>query len=129
MTEKLLAKVWRDTLYRSHICLLVGPADKAMTWLNTHCEVPLDYLEEEDWEVGGRTLQTDLNGDYGIVIWMPSFNLKDTEDMITLAHECFHAAEFSLRDAGVTFIKNVNEPYAYYIGWVFGECLKRLKKR
>jgi hypothetical protein len=126
-SKRLFVKIWRDTLYRSAIYLLVGPAEKAMHWLETNGEVPLDILEDLDWDVGGLTHEGEVNGNYAIIIWMPSFNMKNNEDMVTLAHECFHATEMILKSAGVTFIRGINEPYAYYLGWVFGECLKRLR--
>jgi hypothetical protein len=126
-SQRLLIKTWTDKLYRSVIILLVGPSEKAIRWLETKGEVPLDILRDMEWDVGGLTHEIKQDSGYTIVVWMPSFSTENDEDMVTLAHECFHVTEMILKSAGVTFIRGINEPYAYYLGWVFGECLKRLR--
>lgn len=43
-----------------------------------------------------------------------------------LAHECYHAVEFVLRDRGVSSNKSTSEAWAYYLSYLMEKFLIRL---
>src|SRR5882757_4687602 len=52
---------------------------------------------------------------------------KDARGISVLSHECFHAAEFILRQCGFHLNDNSHEAYAYLLGYFVKEIYKRLK--
>ena len=70
---------------------------------------------------------TDKGSEIVIALLTP-FDWKP-ESINTLVHECYHAAEFVLRDRGVQSNKTTSEAWAYYIGYLVEKCLSKLKKR
>lgn len=46
----------------------------------------------------------------------------------TLLHECFHLTAQVMRACGVELTRESEEAYAYYMEWVFNECLTRRNK-
>lgn len=115
---------WTDHLYDVSVFLLKGTGTDAQRWLKKTFNE--DYVGE--W-MGAKTCFVSHKRGCALVLWFPVwFSVKNTTHLSVLAHESFHAAEFTLRERGMTLTDASDEAYAYYIAWMFRECHKRLSK-
>jgi hypothetical protein len=117
---------WSDPLYDVSVLLLKCPADKAAAAL-------LRIFDGDDGEfgtfTGAKTLWIQRDKGCAIAIWVPEWwTAKSSHHLSVLAHECFHAAEFVMRERGMTLTDASDEAYAYYIAWMFRNCHERLTK-
>lgn len=114
---------WSDHVYDSSVFLLRGSGEDAQAWIAK----TFDEQHVGTW-TGAKTLWISHPKGCALVLWFPSWwDRKDGRHLSVLAHECFHAAEFVLRERGMTLTDASDEAYAYYIAWMFRECFKRLK--
>lgn len=119
-------KTWSDPLYDVTIVLLRGEGVKAQAWLNKTFGDVTD-ADVGRW-TGAKTLWIERPKGVALALWFPAwFSVKNPEHLSVLAHESFHAAEFVLRERGITLTDSSDEAYAYYIAWMFRECYARLK--
>lgn len=125
--RKLRMAHWTDAVYSISIVLMCGEWSAALAWMNEQFE---DVTEENTGAASGaKTVWIERDGGNALVLWFPmSFKATDGDDLATLAHECFHAAEMVLRNRGLKLSDESDEAYAYYVGYVFRECHKRLAK-
>lgn len=113
---------WSDPLYDVSVFLLKGKGEDAQRYLKKTFDE--DYVGE--W-MGAKTLFISKPRGCALVLWFPQwFSTKDGTHLSVLAHEAFHAAEFTLRERGMTLTDASDEAYAYYIAWIFRECYRRM---
>lgn len=55
--------------------------------------------------------------------------LKDIEDIPSLAHECFHASNYIMNRKGIRPDADNDEAQAYLIEWIFKNCYSHLPPR
>lgn len=121
-STKLRVWKWADPLYDVSVFLLKGAGVDAQKYLNKTFDE--GYVGE--W-TGAKTLFISKAQGCAVVLWFPAWwSGKDATHLSVLAHESFHAAEFTLRERGMTLTDASDEAYAYYIAWMFRECYKRL---
>lgn len=125
MKRRLRTFSWSDALYDVSIVLLYGEWAPALAWMDK------TYGNVTEQDVGGghgaKTMWMRRDKGVALVLWFPRwFSTKDYTHLSVLAHESFHAAEFLLRERGMTLTDSSDEAYAYYIAWMFRECYKRL---
>lgn len=129
------AWTWPDTLYDVLIVLLQGSGDDARRWMDRKFgDVSNDDLGPFEgaggkamWVERDRPLTPALSSGCALVVWVPEwFDARRSVHLGVLAHESFHGAEFVMRERGLTLSDASDEAYAYYVGWVFEECHKRL---
>lgn len=114
---------WPDSLYDVSVFLLRGTGDEAQRYLKQTFDE--GYVGE--W-TGAKTLFISKPRGCAIVLWFPVWwSRTDATHLSVLAHESFHAAEFVLRERGMTLTDASDEAYAYYIAWMFRECYRRMK--
>ncbi len=116
---------WSDPLYGSGFVLLCGPGVEALAWLARTFGPVTEFDGAAD--MAGQTAWIERKGKRYAAIWFPEFSADKIEDVAMLAHESFHATDFVLSDRGFKLSDDSDEAYAYYLSWVFRECLKRLK--
>ena len=119
---------WPDPFYDVTVVLLKGRGEHALAWMNKQ------FGDVTPASVGtftgAKTMWVERDKGCAIVLWVPDwFSLKDRDCLAVLAHESFHAAEFVLRERGMTLTDASDEAYAYYIAWMFRECHKRLERK
>ena len=120
--SRLRVHRWTDHLYDVTVFLLKGDSSAAQAWLKKTFDE--DYSGE--W-MGAKTAFISHKRGCALMLWFPSwFSLKNPTHLSVLAHESFHAAEFCLRERGMTLTDASDEAYAYYIAWTFRECYRRL---
>lgn len=63
-----------------------------------------------------------------VIIWLPeTFVLEDPYWISVLAHEIFHATEFTLDVAGIKYsIEYSNEAYAYQLQYLFKQAVEKM---
>ncbi len=124
---KFRVSSWHDPIYGMAYTLLLGSRDEASRWLTRRVkhagEVTLDkfeYAVAMTWflEFDDETKR--------LVLWFPA--PFGRENLPALAHEAFHAVSYTMDVVGLPLDEPHDEAYAYYLGWVFRECLKRLDK-
>lgn len=116
---------WPDNVYDVTVFLLKGSGDDAKRWLKK----TFDEEHPGEW-MGAKTLLISHERGCALVLWFPAWwSATDAMHLSVLAHESFHAAEFTLRERGMTLTDSSDEAYAYYIAWMFRECYRRLEKR
>ncbi len=122
---KLRVSSWQDPIYGMPYTLLLGSREEASRWLmrrvKNDAEVGLEkfeYASAVTWflEFDDETKR--------LVLWFPA--PFDHEHLPSLAHEAFHAVSYTMDAVGLPLDEEHDEAYAYYLGWVFRECLKRL---
>ena len=125
MKQRLRKWRWSDPLYDVTIVLLHGEPESALAWMNkTFGEVTAENVGNF---TGAKTMWIERSKGIALVLWFPRwFHTKDGTYLSVLAHESFHAAEFLLRERGLTLTDSSDEAYAYYIAWMFRECYRRL---
>lgn len=123
--KKIKTFAWSDELYDVTIVLLRGDGKEALAWMDKKFE---DVSSRECGEfTGAKTVWIERPKGCALALWFPSwFSLTDPHHLGVLAHECFHAAEFVLRERGMTLTDASDEAYAYYIAWMFRNIYKRL---
>ncbi len=117
---------WRDPIYGAGVVLLRGSGVAALHWLTATFGSVTEFDGSPD--MAGQTAWVERDGKRWVVIWFPAFSAAKVEDLSMLAHESYHAADFVLSDRGLKPSDDSDEAYAYYLSWVFRECLKRLKR-
>lgn len=125
MKKRLRQFQWADELYDVSIVLLHGEWEPALAWMDTKFGevVEADVGQGE----GAKTMLIKRDRGMAIVLWFPRwFSIKNGNHLSVMAHECFHAAEFLLRERGMVLTDSSDEAYAYYIAWMFRECYRRL---
>lgn len=116
---------WPDPLYDTSVFLLKGDGADALAWMDK----TFGDCANVGTFTGAKTLWIERDKGCAIVLWFPPwFHTKDATYLSVLAHESFHAAEFVLRERGMTLTDASDEAYAYYIAWMFRECHKRLSR-
>ena len=124
---KLKTFAWVDEVYDVRIVLLHGDGKAALAWMDKTFG---DVSGRECGEfTGAKTVWIERDGKgCALALWFPAWwHVNDALYLSVLAHECFHAAEFVLRERGMTLTDASDEAYAYYIAWMFRECYRRLK--
>lgn len=126
--RKLRVWHWSDVIYENSIVLLNGEWEDARKWMDDQfADVPPDFLPGGRQ---GRTIWIERDNGTALVLWFPhAFDVTSGHDSGVLAHESFHAADFTLKARGLTMTDASDEAYAYYIAYIFRECHKRLSRR
>lgn len=123
--KKLRVWKWADPVYDVSVVLLKGDGDQALAWLDrTFADVT-----DVGTFTGAKTLWIARERGCALALWFPTwFDPIDGAHLSVLAHESFHAAEFVMRERGMSLTDASDEAYAYYIAWMFRECHKRMSK-
>lgn len=124
---KLSRWSWSDELYDVTIVLMRGDGAEAFAWMDRQfgevTEIAIGQF------TGAKTIWIARPKGVALVLWFPSwFDVADGHHLGVLAHESFHAAEFLLRERGLTLTDSSDEAYAYYIAWIFRNVYKRLEE-
>jgi hypothetical protein len=80
-------------------------------------------------ELAGCCIELTTKKGSVIVIALCSAFTNTPECHGTLVHECYHAAEFVLRNRGVQSNKTTSEAWAYYLGYLIEQVLGKLMKK
>lgn len=124
-SAKLRRWAWPDPLYDTSVFLLRGEGADALVWMAK----TFDATPSVGTFTGAKTIWVEHEQGCALVLWFPPwFHTNDGKYLSVLAHESFHAAEFVLRERGMTLTDSSDEAYAYYIAWMFRECYRRLSK-
>jgi hypothetical protein len=125
--KKLRIHTWPDELYDTTIVLLHGDGKEALAWMDKTFG---DVSGRECGEfAGAKTVWIERDKGTALALWFPAWwHVNDGMYLSVLAHECFHAAEFVLRERGMQLTDASDEAYAYYIAWMFRNIYKRLAK-
>lgn len=121
---------WSDPLYDVSVLLLKCKPEQATTELTRiFGTITGNGVGEFGNFTGAKTLWVERKQGVALVLWFPQWwTAKDGHHLGVLAHECFHAAEFVMRERGMVLTDASDEAYAYYLAWMFRECHKRLSK-
>lgn len=77
-----------------------------------------------DCAAGGSCIVVEMDdGRAGTFIWV-----DDPKQLDVLVHECVHAANDLLNKRGIRFDADNDEPYAYYVQYLFNKCREFLLK-
>ena len=79
--------------------------------------------EIEDSGQHGYCFEVDGDEDEGIFIWVRE---KGYQGLGGLVHECIHAANFVFKSRGVITTTGNDETMAYYVEWIFENCVKHI---
>ncbi len=115
---------WTDPLYGAATVLLRGTGEEAHHWLTATFGPITEF--EVNAAMGGQTSWIVRPAGGILVLWFPEFSARNVAHLSMLSHEAFHATCFVLEDRGLTLSESSEEAYAYYLGWIVSECLKRL---
>jgi hypothetical protein len=88
-------------------------------------------VADGDNQPAGKVIE--LRADSGArtyVIWLlPPWREASLDDMNTLVHEVTHAALTALMRRGLNADVDHEEPYCYFLAWLFEVCLQLLRGR
>lgn len=109
----------RDSLYRSYIIFIYDEDGvKIKAYLKNKSTVDIDeHLKSDAFVIPMGTKSCCL------VINKPHESFEST-----LVHECVHVAYRILSESGMELTDASEEAYAYFIEWLFNECLTRRNK-
>ncbi len=125
MKRKLRRFSWTDELYDTTIVLMHGEWEPARAWMDKQFGSVSD--KEVGHGTGAKTIWIERDKGVALILWFPRWwSRKNGTHLSVLAHECFHAAEFTLRERGMTLTDSSDEAYAYYIAWMFRNCYRRM---
>jgi hypothetical protein len=114
-----------DSIYGQNINLFVGPKtehDEFVRKFDPNYRVGREKVPLGNCYFDG-TLEPPL-----LTMWLrPDFRTSSIRDQSTLAHECFHAVNYTLDYRGFTLSDSSEEAYAYYLSWLYEECMTRIK--
>lgn len=77
----------------------------------------------------GCCVELSADKGYAIIIVLSGRFDNSSHAVSTLAHECYHAVEFVLRDRGVASNKSTSEAWAYYLSYLMEKFLTHLKSK
>ena len=118
---------WPDELYDVTVVLLHGDGALALAWMDkTFGDVS---SREVGTFTGAKTVWIERDKGCALALWFPAcWHTDDAVYLSVLAHECFHAAEFVLRERGMKLTDESDEAYGYYIAWMFRHVYSRTMK-
>jgi hypothetical protein len=110
----------KDKIYRNNIIFIYDEDDKKiLRYLKSKTEHNIEELLKT--AVAFVVPSEDKN--YWLVI------KKDAEDFEnSLVHECLHITAKVMSSCLINLIEATEEAYAYYMEWLFNECLTRRNK-
>lgn len=116
----------REECYQVNIYLL-WPAK--VQQLERYVQENLDENYRDTDDFVGRCVEN-ISSENGqtIVIALEQFKRNNIQNLTTLAHECFHAAEYILHHRGIFHSAATSEAYAYLSDSIFRRCLEKLLK-
>lgn len=114
---------WKDPIYGMPYLLHLGSFDEAQRYLQR--KVNKDP-EKDDEHVIALTSLISAERETFLHLWFPEFSRRKNRHLATLAHEAVHAATITFNVVGMPIDEAHDEAAAYYVGWVYEECLKRL---
>ena len=117
---------FNDPIYRAGIMLYCCEHGDMVKSLLRYKVKVADVVEEppagkciEHYYDSGRRLY---------IVWIrPGWRERDLDDMNTLVHEVMHVTMTVLMRRGVNADCTHEEPYCYFAGWLFEQCLARLR--
>lgn len=121
----LLTAKWKDPIYGMPFILQRGPADEVQGWLLRNYEVEPDEWSPH-WQALTQLFETEKAS--FIHIWVPRFNRRNPRHLATLAHELMHAVTMTFDTIGMPINEAHDEAAAYYMGWLYEECFRRLTR-
>ena len=116
-----------DPIYGAEIILLVGtPQDYKSTLRRTFKDVPKRAFAIDD-AMGATEAFLKKSGTQANIVWLNGWK-DDVEHLGILVHESVHCMNFIFLYADVFYSMEKDEVAAYYLDWIFTQCLKRLRK-
>lgn len=116
----------KDPIYGQNIDLFVGPKAEHDEFVRQFD--PNYNINREKLPLGNCYFDSTIDPPL-LTIWLrPDFRTSSIENQATLAHECFHAANYTLEHRGFRLSDTSEEAYAYYLSWLYEECMKRIKE-
>lgn len=116
-----------DELYGVNFHLFVAKSNAYIKkFINDAYDTEIDVNTDE---IDGCCCAFPSNEGYTVFIVLNSKYDDSPRVVATLAHECYHAVEFVLRDRGVASNKSTSEAWAYYLSYLMEKFLTHLKSK
>ena len=123
-----MAFVYRSSQWGAKVVLYVGARERFLEYLKRrhHCNYR-ERWSEDFCALSFRMLSQTDGHVTGYCIWLPEMNFH-TDQYVSLAHECLHAAVHILDDRGVVYDDDAKESLTYTFDDIYGNFLKMLHR-
>lgn len=112
----------KDKLYSNAIYFIYGEDDaRVLKFIKDRS----NYVVEIDITTSAAFALCTNSSNFYLVIRV---EVTDKNFLRTLVHECFHITVKVLRQVNVILTNENEEPFAYYMEWLFNECFTRRAK-
>ena len=113
----------KDDIYGAEVRLITNCTPKQYSAYIKRC-----FGAEHEPPYQGYFVVYDNGSRQVYLVWIKQFEWR-IHDYALLAHELFHCAVRVMDDQGISLSDSSEEAYAYYLQFIYAECISGLKEK